>query len=535
MKLKRIHVKHFKRFTDLTIEGLPETAKLVVLVGPNGSGKTSLLQALNTWYTYRGYGFYENKSFLLKEEENINLGNNWFHSFTNVEIEAHDQELNNSTLKGKFYFRSAYRNEPDFDVQSLSRQENPINQLRLRRLIDNDQTVFENYQRLVSQTMANLYKADNDQKTVKALREELIGKIAQSLKNVFGDLTLSNIGDPLTEGNFFFEKGSSKNFHYKNLSAGEKSAFDLILDLIIKSEYFNDAVYCIDEPEIHMHTHLQSSLLEEIYRLIPAHSQLWISTHSLGMLRKAKELSEKNPGSVVFLNFEGQDFDSEVTLTPTEINRTLWSRFLQLTMDNLPYFSLPEQVIFCEGNPFGRKVKDFDSSIYTKIFSKDHPETNFISIGSCNDIEKESNLTIKVVESLMAKTKIVKLIDRDDRSDEEVKSLGTSGIKVLSRRHIECYLFDEEIIKKLCHKYGKDEKLLECLNVIKEKLNNGVNKGNPPDDIKSVSGEIFVELRKILGLKQCGNSKEAFMRDTLAPLVTKDTNVYKELEMVIFS
>ena len=46
MKIKSIHLKDFKRFTDLTIEGLPETAKLVVMIGSNGCGKSSVFDAL---------------------------------------------------------------------------------------------------------------------------------------------------------------------------------------------------------------------------------------------------------------------------------------------------------------------------------------------------------------------------------------------------------------------------------------------------------------------------------------------------------
>ena len=87
---------------------------------------------------------------------------------------------------------------------------------------------------------------------------EIIGKIRDSLKRVFNDLILTGVGnDPLSKGSFYFQKGTVQDFHYKNLSAGEKSAFDLILDLIVKSNSFPNAVYCIDEPEAHMHTHLQ--------------------------------------------------------------------------------------------------------------------------------------------------------------------------------------------------------------------------------------------------------------------------------------
>ena len=51
MKIKSLKLKNFKRFTDLIIEGLPETAKLVVMIGPNGCGKSSVFDALNC-YTY---------------------------------------------------------------------------------------------------------------------------------------------------------------------------------------------------------------------------------------------------------------------------------------------------------------------------------------------------------------------------------------------------------------------------------------------------------------------------------------------------
>ncbi len=55
MRVKRIHLENFKRFTDLTIEGIPETAKLVVLIGPNGCGKSSLFDSFKTWHLIKGY------------------------------------------------------------------------------------------------------------------------------------------------------------------------------------------------------------------------------------------------------------------------------------------------------------------------------------------------------------------------------------------------------------------------------------------------------------------------------------------------
>lgn len=55
MKIKSIELKKFKRFTHLIVEDIPDTVKLVVLVGLNGSGKTSFLESFNHYYKYSGY------------------------------------------------------------------------------------------------------------------------------------------------------------------------------------------------------------------------------------------------------------------------------------------------------------------------------------------------------------------------------------------------------------------------------------------------------------------------------------------------
>ena len=52
MKIKQVKLVKFKRFSDLIISEIPESTKLVVLVGPNGCGKSSLFEAFNFWNKY---------------------------------------------------------------------------------------------------------------------------------------------------------------------------------------------------------------------------------------------------------------------------------------------------------------------------------------------------------------------------------------------------------------------------------------------------------------------------------------------------
>ena len=524
MKIKKINLRNFKRFTDFTINNIPASVKLVLVVGPNGSGKTSLFEAFYLWFKqHGGFGYNQDKQFYLKGD----VSSDW-HKL--VSIEFHDNKNESrENIKGKFYFRTAYRNQSDFTINTLQKQQDPTTTNKISFLMQNDETVSENYQRLISHTLSGVYDKENETKTVLQLRNELIGKIQKSVNNVFEDLSLCSIGKPLSNGSFYFEKGSSKDFHYKNLSGGEKSAFDIILDLIIKSAYYPEAIFCIDEPEAHMHTHLQSLLLEEIFSLIPDNSQLWLSTHSIGMLKKAKEIEENEPGSVAFINFDELDFDNHVKIEPSRIDKALWLKFLELALDNFSTLIAPAKIIFCEGNQQGRKYKDFDAQVYSRIFEKKYHDVSFISIGSCTEIENKDNPSMLIVQRLLPNSTFHKLVDRDDKNTQEIDELNASGIKVLAKRHIESYLLDDEIISKLCNSVGKDELIQTCIDAKKQKIIESIERNNATDDIKSASGEIYNELKRILELTQCGNTTAAFLRDTLTPLVTKETQIYKDL------
>ena len=229
MKIKKIELNNFKRFTHLNVEEIPETAKLVILVGPNGSGKTSFMESMNHYYKYAGYGNIGDYYYLSKTG-NIDAFDysNWYNYAPKlVDIEFHNVSFsnvigNNNNIKGHFYFRSAYRNEPDFQIDSMNKQQDPTESIRLDSLIQNDQTVSANYQRLIANTIAGVFDNANDAKAVATLRDELIGKIQVALKRVFEDLELSSVGDPLQNGNFYFTKACAKRLRV-NISAASRS------------------------------------------------------------------------------------------------------------------------------------------------------------------------------------------------------------------------------------------------------------------------------------------------------------------------
>jgi predicted ATPase len=525
MKIAGITAKNIKRFTDLEIRDIPATVKLVLIVGPNGSGKSSLLDGIFQWYRKNtGFGVDGDPTYFQKDVSTP------FDPYNSVNIALHGAH---QVTKKSMYFRSAYRNDPDFNISTFTKVGSPSEQLKFGKFIENDQVVSANYQRLIHTTMAKLYDQKYDTVSVLDLRTELIGRIRASMSRVFADLNLNNIGDPLSDGTFKFEKGQVKSFLYKNLSGGEKAAFDLVLDLVIKLDEYQDTVFFIDEPETHMHTSLQASLIREIFSILPAESQLWVNTHSFGIMQEARSIEKSHPGSVAILDFADRDFDTPVTIVPSRMDKVLWEKFLSISFGDFANMIAPATVVICEGDFTGVRRKDFDAEIYSTIFRGKYPDTVFLSGGSCTDIVKDDNPIYLALKVLLQNSIVSRLVDRDDYSPQEVTGLKSRGIKVLTARHLESHLFSDEILKILVDSVDPTK----WPNVQQAKataLANSVSRGNAVDDTKSAAGEIYTEVKKILGLTRCGNNTDAFMRDTLAPLVIESTQTFVEIQGDVF-
>lgn len=181
-----------------------------------------------------------------------------------------------------------------------------------------------------------------------------------------------------------------------------------------------------------------------------------------------------------------------------------------------------------------RKNPEFDAKCYRTIFHDEY-DTDFVSMGSSYEIINDSRHVGRAIQTLITGTKIIKLVDRDSHTAEEVNSLKGNGVRILSRRNIENYLLDDEVLEKLCIENHKSDKIEDVLEIKKVAIQNSVDRGNQSDDIKSASGEIFSNVVKLLQLTRAGNSKPSFLSDTISPLITKEMRVYLELYNDIFT
>jgi hypothetical protein len=140
----------------------------------------------------------------------------------------------------------------------------------------------------------------------------------------------------------------------------------------------------------------------------------------------------------------------------------------------------------------------------------------------------------RTIQALATGTKVSRVIDRDMRSKEEVEALVSAGVRVLSRRHIESYLLDDEVIAALCTSVEQPDKIVEALAIKERQIAASMERKNDRDDMKSPAGEIYNDLRRLLMLTHAGSDWNAFARDTLSPLIRTGMVTYEELKQDIF-
>ena len=530
MKIKSIKLEGFRRFKNLTIKDIPEETRLVVMIGPNGSGKSSVFDALLR---------YRNKK---RSRPSIVIPSYFIRcdisesDFKEPEVEFHKPPITQSDWWRSIHLRSAYRND---SIDRLNRELNQTQSIaeehRFYMLSENDQAVALNYRRILDKWIEIGTSSKRRGENIGEIQDEIFEELRDSMEELFKDtqLILTGLGSPNKHKVFEFDKGTNHGLSYENLSSGEKAALDMLLDIVVFKEEFNDTVFCIDEPEAHIHTKLQGPLLGQLYKLIPENSQLWIATHSIGMVRKAQDLwSEgKNKGKdlVVFLDFgeKGLDFEKKETITPTSPNPDLWARTYDIALGDLAKLVAPKRIVLCEGT-------NFDADCYNKIFGIHYPETRFIPIGSDQDVEKADENLIPVIQAVAEGAEILRLRDRDDADKDEIEENKEKGIRTLSHRNIEGFLLDDEVLLKFCEYHNRPGQIQNLIEARQTALNDSIANGKPHDDLKPTAQKVHVTARNALSPTPVGNKKIGFMKNHLAPRIQPGMAVYEQLHKDIF-
>jgi AAA15 family ATPase/GTPase len=533
MRIKTIRLKNgYKRFKDFTINLGDTPAKIIALVGPNGSGKSSVFDGmlyLQSKYSHIGesamtawqyHSMDANPGFDSTWQDNVSI---IFDSGSFESIFRKKQE--NGTGKTIFSFRSPYRYSSQLKVNTLTKiGDIKENNIGAGATVHLDDKVTDNYQRLYS-LIDRIYKAPGSVLTYEQVKEQVLGRLNTSLGKVL-DIVISDHGDILDgKGTLYFKKlNQETEFEFNVLSSGEKEVVDILIDLFIKKEEFQETIYLIDEPELHINTNIQRKLLNEIVSIIPNTCQIWIATHSIGFLNALKQ-DHHTDSAVIWFTPDLVTKASEVV--PMIKSRKNWKVVFETALEDLTGLISPEVIVYCEGRKdLGRNGEELglDAEVYNTIFELEFPNTLFVSSGGSTEPDKYSEVAIKVLSKAFDSVTLLLLKDKDIRGDGSVTTNlereawileNPSNRRMLIRKEIENYLFDLDIVKKL----NPDIDEVEYRNMISD-----INEGNIKD--------CGIQLKKLCGYEQ--KSEREFKLD-LAAQISSDTQVYKELRSLIFA
>jgi len=351
-----------------------------------------------------------------------------------------------------------------------------------------------------------------------------------SLKNCL-DLEIEDLGIiEDSKGTLYFNKRDHpKSFEFNVLSAGEKEAVDILLDLYLRKDDYDDTVFLIDEPELHLNTAIQRKLLLEVNKLVGAQCQLWVATHSIGFLR-ALQIDLREQCQVIYFQPGARYAAEPITLTPITPSVHVWRSIFDTALDDLAGLVSPKRIIYCEGRAEparGGGERGLDANVLNTIFARSYPDTQFVSSGGHTELDQRSGIAIAILSKVFPAVEIWVLKDRDLFSDRKATESErrqylqehTHLHRVLKRWEIENYLYNREVLEAYCATNGCTFNATEY---------EGLVESIDDDNVKDQIGKI----KAICGASG-SISPDAFKRK-LADVISPEMRVYQELEACIF-
>lgn len=309
--LTEIEIKKVRHLEGISIPLDKEKRKHLILTGKNGSGKTSVLEALVNFFSYVVSDNYHsiqdiNKDYqkcnkyleIVKKEYKESKINEKYELINMIEKDINSLKkefeiwnssaianinsislLQNKFKKGDFIF-AYYKDERDFKVEEYRNIEKIKFQDKYG-INDNPGAKLTKY--LVDLKATQAFTKDKE-------KSEKIGRWFQAfesiLKIIFDDKDLElKFNDETFQ--FSICESNRETFDFNTLSRGYAAVLDIINDLImrmeansgLRTEFDMQGIVLIDEIETHLHLELQKKILPILTTLFP-NIQFIITTHS---------------------------------------------------------------------------------------------------------------------------------------------------------------------------------------------------------------------------------------------------------------
>ncbi len=305
--MKRIHIEKVRHLAGVDIEFSTEGKKNLILTGKNGSGKTSVLNAisnqLNRLSTGRGFAAIEGdiqsvSKVINRLETNGGLENDvqqMRKSLNQLESELSDTRngldidysVDVDGMRTHFergeYVLAYYKAERFFRAEIV----NHIEKVNIRDTYTIDQSPRNEFLKYIADMKISEALAETSDKREKATRiRAWFDAFEREIKRIFDDESTRIIFDTDTFQFSMVQEGKEP-FGFNELSDGFAAVLDIVVDIMMRmahnanGDFLFDmpGIVLIDEIETHLHLELQKKVMGFLTSLFP-NLQFIVSTHS---------------------------------------------------------------------------------------------------------------------------------------------------------------------------------------------------------------------------------------------------------------
>lgn len=297
MKIEKVRIKNVKGIKDLELSFKKDNKilDLIVLAGVNGSGKTTILEAIKDFF----YNKYLN--FNGPEKSNVNL-DIFFEDFEKKNIKEIEKSSGNYRHKLWEFFNglmlySFDKNDKNasYEIQIARYFKNPPKIIyvpaenKFEEIQTYSTTLSKEYEfintinsNLIRDIPSYIATRRNYLATIEEdlTMKEVTNKVVNEINGIFNilELDVKLKGFSKDEKTLpIFENSAGEEFDINDLSSGEKQLF--LRTLSIKMLEPKNSIILIDEPELSLHPKWQQRIIE-VYKKIGENNQIIVATHS---------------------------------------------------------------------------------------------------------------------------------------------------------------------------------------------------------------------------------------------------------------
>ncbi len=295
MKIDRIQISNFRgidNFNQILVNPITEEPlNVVIFTGPNGCGKTSILEAIVITLTEKKTK--DDKVFSKRNERN---GKDYSISIHMIDG-SNDFTLKKSTPKPNELLRIKPKGFDQVEYFSSWREpllKGPLS-VTIGKKGNRPQDVESNRLWNLKQFLIDSYVADNLPKDVKyknISHKKAVNRIVKAFSHFYPnsgiEVKIGSVSDNVEEGFDVYIKYPNSGDNYVSLdelSSGEIELFSFLSTIIRKD--LTDGILLIDEPELHLHVSWHRIFINALRELLPT-TQIICATHSMEIIESVK-------------------------------------------------------------------------------------------------------------------------------------------------------------------------------------------------------------------------------------------------------